>query len=125
MSSVVQTRETTSTSSGMPRLRVREPTTGPSSKSETDVVPEDIDLPDNYVAWTLKNQKELPPITWSNIFQNIEWVSLAALTLTPAIAIWGLFNVRLRTATFVWSVIYYFITGLGVFSLSISFTDAS
>ncbi|KAI0790362.1 delta9-fatty acid desaturase [Abortiporus biennis] len=83
-------------------------------KDWKDEQPADINLPDNYVAWTIKNQKELPPITLQNLLQNIQWISLLVLTITPSIAIWGLLNVKLRWETFVWSIVYYFITGLGI-----------
>ena len=72
-----------------------------------------MNIPDNYVAWTIKNQKPLPPVTWENLFRELNYLSLAILTITPTIAIIGAFTVKLRWETAVWSVIYYFITGLG------------
>lgn len=115
ISSIFQTRKV-SPPSNMPRppiANMNEPV-APKDKSNKNAAPEDLNIPDNYVAWVLKNEKELPPITLSNLLQNINWISLAVLTVTPSIANWGYFNVNLRTATFIWSVMYYFITGLGM-----------
>jgi hypothetical protein len=110
MSSVVETRKTSPSQSLAPTPKVT------TVKEDT---PADIDIPDNYVTWTLKNQKPLPPITLDNLFENIQWLTLAILTITPSIAIYGFFTHKLRWETFVWSVIYYFITGLGKFVCSI------
>ncbi|EKM51759.1 uncharacterized protein PHACADRAFT_212382 [Phanerochaete carnosa HHB-10118-sp] len=104
MSSVVETRKTSPLQNMTPRQK-------DSAKEE---VPADINIPDNYVAWTLKNQKPLPPVTLENLLANIQWLSLAVLTITPSIAIYGLFTHKLRWETLVWSVVYYFITGLGI-----------
>jgi stearoyl-CoA desaturase (delta-9 desaturase) len=41
-------------------------------------------------------------------------VSFLALTITPALTIYGLFNVNWNTKTAIWSVLYYFVTGLGI-----------
>ncbi|KAJ3280457.1 hypothetical protein HK104_000652 [Borealophlyctis nickersoniae] len=45
---------------------------------------------------------------------QINWLSTGLLTLTPLIAAYGLFNVQIQFKTVVWSVIYYFITTLGI-----------
>ena len=76
-------------------------------------VPADLNIPDNYVSWTLKNQKARPPITWDNWWQELNYLSLAILTITPSIAIYGALHVPLRWETAVFSVFYYFVTGLG------------
>lgn len=72
------------------------------------------EIPDNYVAWTLRNTRERPPITWPKFLGELNYISLAALTITPTIAIWGIFYVQLRWKTAVFAVLYYFITGLGI-----------
>ncbi|KAI0070752.1 delta 9-fatty acid desaturase [Panus rudis PR-1116 ss-1] len=111
MSSVVETRKSE---------MATPPLTPPMKKSQLakdekdSSKPVDIDVPDNYVQWTLKNSKELPPITIHNVLQNINWISFLVLTVTPAIAIYGAFHVKLTWQTALWSVIYYFITGLGI-----------
>jgi len=45
---------------------------------------------------------------------KVDWLNTAILTITPAIAVYSLFCVPLSRATAVWSIIYYFITGLGI-----------
>ena len=105
MSTVVETRQTQGSLTLGPSPKLKE--------TPKEEVPADINIPDNYVAWTLKNQKPRPPITWANLLDNIQWLSLAVLTVTPSIALYGFFTHKLQWQTFVWSVIYYFITGLG------------
>lgn len=75
--------------------------------------PADIDIPDNYVAYTLRKERELPPLTWSNFYTRFNYVSLIALTATPAIAIYGICTTKLRWETALFAIFYYFITGLG------------
>ena len=103
MSTIVETRQASPSLGPAPKLK--EPVKGE--------VPADINIPDNYVAWTLKNQKALPPITATNLLQNIQWLTLTILTITPSIAIYGLFTHKMQWQTFIWSVVYYFITGIG------------
>ena len=45
---------------------------------------------------------------------DINWVPVILLTTTPLLALYGIITVQLTAATLVWSVIYYFITGLGI-----------
>lgn len=71
------------------------------------------DVPENYVEHTLNTTKALPPITWRNAYSEINWLSLAILTVTPAVAIYGFCTTPLYLKTAIWSVAYYFITGLG------------
>lgn len=75
--------------------------------------PADIDIPDNYVAYTLRKERELPPLTWSNFYTRFNYVSLIALTATPAIAIYGICTTKLRWETALFAIFYYFVTGLG------------
>lgn len=91
------------------------------SEKPKEETPADSNVPDNYVSWTIKNQKELPPITWNNLWKELNYISCAVLTITPAIAIWGLCNIKLRWETFVFSVFYYYVTGLGEYSTSVLF----
>lgn len=83
------------------------------SITPTDV-PSDALLSDNYVTKTLQNQKHLPPVTSKNLLQNISWISTLVLTVTPSLAIYGALTTNFCWKTAVWSVIYYFITGLGI-----------
>ncbi|KAG5350974.1 hypothetical protein C0989_008414 [Termitomyces sp. Mn162] len=79
-----------------------------------DETPADIDIPDNYVAHTLKTQKPLPPFKWSNWKNEINWLSFTILTVTPIIGIIGACYVKLRWQTFLFSIFYYYVTGLGI-----------
>lgn len=72
------------------------------------------DIDDSYVHKALAREKSLPPITWSNFHKNIQWVSFFALTLVPALTIYGLCTTQLTKATLAWSILYYFFTGLGI-----------
>lgn len=56
----------------------------------------------------------LPPVTLSTLLENIQWVSFLALTVTPSLAIYGLLTTDWNTKTVVWSILYYFMTGLGI-----------
>lgn len=114
MSTVVTSRTTPTkeASTLTPPMTPPQDTKG-TSKGDKSYVPIDIDIPDNYVAWTLKNQKARPPINWDNCWKELNYLSIAVLTVTPAIAIYGAFNVPLRWETAVFSVFYYFFTGLG------------
>lgn len=76
--------------------------------------PTDLDVPDNYVSATIAKQKYLPPVTWSNLIYNIQWISFLAITVTPSLAIYGMFTTSYNRNTLIWSIIYYYITGLGI-----------
>jgi len=76
--------------------------------------PSDINIPDNYVSYTIQKQKYLPPVTWKNLIFNIQWISFLAITITPSLAIYGMLTTPFNQKTFIWSIVYYFITGLGI-----------
>ncbi len=76
-------------------------------------LPADLNLPDNYVDYTLKNTKPLPPVTWNNWWKELDYLSLAILTITPSIALYGAFTTKLRWETASFATFYYFATGLG------------
>ncbi|KAG1900408.1 uncharacterized protein F5891DRAFT_1033918 [Suillus fuscotomentosus] len=69
-------------------------------------VPADANTPDSYVSYTLKHQKSLPPITWDNWYTKLNWLNIAILAGMPAIGLIG--------ETTIWSVVYYYMTGLGI-----------
>ncbi|KZV81110.1 delta 9-fatty acid desaturase [Exidia glandulosa HHB12029] len=71
-------------------------------------------IPENYVEHILKTTKALPPITLSTLYREINWLSLGILTVSPALAIYGLRTTHLSRQTTIWSIVYYFITGLGI-----------
>lgn len=66
------------------------------------LLPSDRHIPDNYVSYTIANQKYLPPITWKNLIHNIQWISFLALTVTPSLAIYGIFTTAWNTKTAIW-----------------------
>lgn len=84
-------------------------------KSDLSEVPADINIPDNYVQYTLKHTKPKPPVTWDNFWSELNYINVAVLTVTPGIAIWGLVSgVPLRWQTVLFSIFYYYVTGLGI-----------
>ena len=89
------------------------PLTPPQSPppAERSLEPTDLHTPDNYVQHTLATVPALPPIQFKNIMNEIQWISVLALTVTPCIAIWGAFTTRLMWQTAVFSVLWYFVTG--------------
>jgi len=90
------------------------------SKGKDSTTPVDIDIPDNYVSWALKNQKALPPFEWSNIVNELNWLNVSILTVPPLLTVYAILCVPLQTKTFLFSIFYYFVTGLG--GLSFNFT---
>ncbi|KAK1223257.1 stearoyl-CoA 9-desaturase [Marasmius sp. AFHP31] len=76
--------------------------------------PADLHIPDNYVEHILTTTKPLPPVKWSNILSEIQWISFAAIFVPPIIGLIGAQRVGLRWETFLWSAVYYLWTGLGI-----------
>ncbi|PWN88654.1 hypothetical protein FA10DRAFT_268818 [Acaromyces ingoldii] len=74
----------------------------------------DGDIPDDYVTRTLEREPALPPVQMKNILGEIQWVSFTILTVTPLLALYGIFTTHLSMKTFAWSVFYYFFSGLGI-----------
>ena len=83
--------------------------------ADPELVPADLDIPDNYVTHTLKTQKALPPFSWKNWYNELNWLNVAILTLTPLIGVVGAWYTQLRWETALFSVFYYYVTGLGGF----------
>ncbi|KAI9511679.1 delta 9-fatty acid desaturase protein [Russula earlei] len=79
-----------------------------------DAEPDDMHLPDNYVEYALINSKSRPPITWRNWWRELNYLSVAILTLSASISIYGAFTTKLRWETATFAVFYYFFTGLGI-----------
>lgn len=90
-------------------------TSQPSKKfiDDPEHVPADVNIPDNYVSYTLKHQKSLPPLGWDNWYTELNWLHVAILAGTPVIGLVGAYYTPLRWETAVWSVVYYYMTGLG------------
>jgi stearoyl-CoA desaturase (delta-9 desaturase) len=80
---------------------------------EPDHPPADATIPDSYVSYALKHQKALPPVTWENVFQNLNWLNVGILGLTPLLGFTGAYYTCLRWETAVWAIVYYYMTGFG------------
>src|ERR1700722_13513463 len=86
----------------------------PTIISSYDLVPEDLNIPDNYVSYTLKTQKSLPPVSWSNYTSELNWLNVAILIGSPILGFVGAWFTKLRWETALFSVFYYYFTGLGM-----------
>ena len=68
----------------------------------------------NYVAQTLLKEPELPPITWSNWYREVDWPKMIVLGSEPFIAFYGICTTtwmwQTAAVTFIWGVL----TGLGI-----------
>lgn len=51
--------------------------------------------------------KSFPPIT------GIRWFNLSVLVITPALSLYGLFQVPILTRTVIWTALYYIFSMLG------------
>jgi stearoyl-CoA desaturase (delta-9 desaturase) len=91
------------------------PSTASTTTADVDnIVPIDLNIPDNYVQHTLKTTKARPPFQWSNILNELNFLNCAILTITPAIGIIGAIYTPLQWKTALFSVFYYYCTGLGI-----------
>ena len=75
---------------------------------------EEEDMSSSFVERILATEKPLPPVRWSNVLNEIQWISFLALTIPPVLAIYAIFCVPLQSKTLAWSIAYYFMTGIGV-----------
>jgi stearoyl-CoA desaturase (Delta-9 desaturase) len=80
----------------------------------TEEKPSDANLPDNYVEHMLKTVNPLPPVTIHNWWKEVNYLTTIVLTVVPLLSIYGMFTTALVEKTAVWSIIYYFFTGLGI-----------
>ncbi|CAO3572769.1 unnamed protein product [Mortierella alpina] len=49
-----------------------------------------------------------------NIWKYLDWKHVIGLLVTPLVALYGMCTTELHTKTLVWSIVYYFATGLGI-----------
>jgi stearoyl-CoA desaturase (delta-9 desaturase) len=54
------------------------------------------------------------PVTPKNWWKLINWTHSILLFTTPLLALYGILTVELQTKTLIFSIIYYFVTGLGI-----------
>ncbi|CAF1411684.1 unnamed protein product [Adineta steineri] len=71
-------------------------------------------IKNNYVARTLLNEPELPAITWTNWYKEINWPQATLLCLEPFIALYGIFTTSFAWQTAIFTLIWYFLTGFGI-----------
>ncbi|KAJ6500907.1 hypothetical protein C8R45DRAFT_1071408 [Mycena sanguinolenta] len=85
--------------------------TPPPTAAPTDIVIPEVE---NYVSHVLKTTKPLPPITFQNLLASLNWIGVVVITLPPLISVIGAYTTPLRWQTALFSVLYYFYTGLGI-----------
>ncbi|CAG8523877.1 6077_t:CDS:2 [Funneliformis mosseae] len=76
----------------------------------TTISPGSHDLKDKPKKWHIRDD----PITWSNWYKHINWLHTPLLISIPLGGFYGLFTTPITMYTAIWSVIYYFVTGLGI-----------
>lgn len=54
------------------------------------------------------------PMTWSNMYKHVNWLNTTFIIIIPMIGFISTYWVPLRLNTAIFSVIYYFNTGLGI-----------
>lgn len=54
------------------------------------------------------------PTTLKNFHRHVNWLQSLLLVSTPLIAFYGAWTTPLTTKTLYWTLIYYFVTGLGI-----------
>lgn len=86
----------------------------PEPQGNHEPLPIDADIPDNYVQYTLKKEKGLPPVRWDNLWNDLNWLNVAILGLTPVLGVVGMFYTKLQWKTAIFSAFYYYLTGLGM-----------
>lgn len=76
---------------------------------------EQIKLPEveNYVSHLLRTTKPRPAITWQNFAGELNWFNVVLLIAVPVMGIIGACFTKLRWETALFSIFYYFFTGLG------------
>jgi stearoyl-CoA desaturase (delta-9 desaturase) len=53
-------------------------------------------------------------VTLNNWHKHVNWIHLTLLAGTPLIGLYGALTTELQTKTLIWSIIYYYITGIGI-----------
>ncbi|CAF2156333.1 unnamed protein product [Rotaria magnacalcarata] len=95
------------------RSNVNQPTVSPQSKM-TSREEEEYFVKNNYVARTLFNEPELPPLSWSNWFKQVDWIKTIVLGTEPFIALYGICTTSVMWQTLLFTVIWGWLTGLGI-----------
>ncbi|ETW75928.1 hypothetical protein HETIRDRAFT_422558 [Heterobasidion irregulare TC 32-1] len=74
----------------------------------------EFEVPDNFVNYTLKKSKALPPISWNNWWRELNYLNLAVVGFPHVVMLYGLFTTKLRWQTALLGILYYLFTGLGI-----------
>ncbi|ORX99237.1 omega9 fatty acid desaturase [Basidiobolus meristosporus CBS 931.73] len=66
-----------------------------------------------------KEELQLPPLfdeqpTLQNWYKHVDWVNAPILVISPLVAIYGILTTELVRKTLIWTIIYYFITGISI-----------
>lgn len=96
--------------------RASPPPTGKPKPARYIAAEDQATIPTNYVSHTLATTPSLPPITLSSLPHDIEYTNLAVILGVPLFSLIlsvGL-HTPLSTPTLIWSIVYYFATGLGI-----------
>ncbi|CAF1259948.1 unnamed protein product [Adineta steineri] len=97
----------------LPISTEKKPLSSPQPKMTAAEEEEDF-IKNNYVAKTLLAIPELPAITWSNWYTQIDWVKVIVLYSEPFIGIYGIFTTRFVWQTTVFAIVYGLLTGLAI-----------
>ncbi|KAG9307020.1 hypothetical protein G9A89_003071 [Geosiphon pyriformis] len=54
------------------------------------------------------------PITFKNWYKHVNWLHAILLSSTPLIALYGIFSTPIQTKTLIWSIVFYYMSGLGI-----------
>ncbi|CAF5094626.1 unnamed protein product, partial [Rotaria sp. Silwood1] len=97
----------------LPTLTVKQSTPSPKSKM-TSREEEEYFIKNNYVARTLLNEPELPPLTWSNWYKQVDWPKTIVIGTEPFIALYGICTTSFVWQTLGFAFIWGWLTGFGV-----------
>ncbi|KIJ39000.1 hypothetical protein M422DRAFT_32870, partial [Sphaerobolus stellatus SS14] len=70
--------------------------------------------PCNKVESLLKTNARRPPLTLQNFWKHIEWKNVIGFIIYYSLAIWGVSTTKLTRNSFIFSIIYYYLTGFAI-----------
>ncbi|KAF8893954.1 delta 9-fatty acid desaturase protein [Infundibulicybe gibba] len=76
--------------------------------------PSPLPVQDDYVTRTLRSQPVRPPLDRHNWYKELVWLNVGIIFVTPVIGLVGAYYTELRWETALFSLFYYFFTGLGI-----------
>lgn len=109
----------------LPSLSLFCPDTPPSSYTQHNITR--MTATDTFIYAYTKSEDRKPPLektkmpplfdeptTWENWHKHVNWPQSILLISVPLLGLYGAFTTELQQKTMIWSIIYYFITGLGI-----------